>query len=163
MEQFGAFLAENALQLILMTLGFGLIILEMYMPGFGLPGISGTVMLIVGVVMIAESVMQGLLISLLIVALLAVAFSIAIRSAAKGKVINSKLVLNSVATKQAEENPLDFYMEKEGVAVTPLTPVGNGDFDGVRLSVLSDGAYIEKGDKIKVVKVEGKKLFVRKV
>jgi len=157
------FLSGNLLPVIFMLIGFGLLILEIYLPGFGLPGISGTILLIVGVVMISETVLQGLLIMLIAVVLLCAAFSIAIRKASKGKFIDNRLVLESVATQANEDNPLDFYMEKEGVAATRLNPVGNGDFDGVRLSVLSEGPFIDAGEKIRVVKVEGKKLYVRKL
>ena len=163
MGNIGLFLAENTLALILMVVAFGLLILEIYLTGFGLPGISGSILMIVGIVMIADTVLQGLIIALIVVAVLCVLFSIAIRTASKGKLINSKLVLNSVATKQKEENPLNFYKDKEGVARTPLNPVGNGDFDGVKLNVLSDEGFIDAGEKIKVVKVDGKKLFVAKV
>lgn len=162
MAQILSFLGENALALILMIVGFCLVIVEMYVPGFGLPGISGVLLTVVGIIIIADTVLQGLLIALIVVALLCVAFSIAIRTAARGRFMKSKLVLNSVATEQKEENPLEFYMGKEGVAATRLNPVGSGDFDGVRLRILSDGDFFEAGDKVKVVRVEGKRIYVRK-
>ncbi len=156
------FLGANILPLILMLIGFILLIVEMFLPGFGLPGISGTILLVAGIVLIANTFLQGLLIALVVVALLCVAFSIAIRSTSKGRLSKSKLVLNSVATEQMTENPLDFYMDKLGVAATRLNPVGSGDFDGVRLSILSDGEFIEAGEGVKVVRVEGKRIYVRK-
>ncbi len=156
------FLGANILPLILMLIGFILVIVEMFLPGFGLPGISGTILLVIGIVLIANTVLQGLLIALVVVALLCVAFSIAIHSTSKGRLSNSKLVLNSVATEQMTENPLEFYMDKTGVAATRLNPVGSGDFDGVRLSILSDGEFIEAGEGVKVVRIEGKRIYVRK-
>ncbi len=153
----------EVLGFILMVIGFALLILEIYLPGFGLPGISGTIMMIVGIVLVAETFLQGLLITLIVVVLLCVAFSIVMRTASKGKFLNSKLVLNSVATKHKDENPLDFYLNQEGVAATPLNPVGSGDFAGVKLNVLSDGEFIEAGEKIRVVKIQGKKLLVRRI
>ncbi|MBQ1256957.1 MAG: hypothetical protein IIX93_06760, partial [Clostridia bacterium] len=105
MAEIWAFISANALPLVMMLIGFALLILEIYMPGFGIPGISGSIMLIVGVILISETLFQGLLIGLIIVALLGVAFTFTMRSAAKGKVINKKLVLDAVATVKDEENP----------------------------------------------------------
>ena len=60
------------------------------------------------------------------------------------------------------ENPLEYYQDKVGVAATPLSPVGMGEFEGVKLNVLSDGEFIDAGERVKVVKVEGKRIYVRK-
>ncbi len=46
--------------------------------------------------------------------------------------------------------------------MTPLRPSGTGDFDGVRLDILTKGEFIEKGATIIVDDVAGKRIFVRK-
>lgn len=162
MAEIGAFLIENALPLIMMLLGFALLILEIYMPGFGIPGISGSIMLVVGIVLIADTVLSGLLIGLIVVALLGIAFTIAMRTAAKGNLMNKRLVLDAVATNKNEENPLDYYINKEGTAVTNLSPVGSCEIEGARLSVMTDGEFIVSGVKVVVSRVEGKQIYVRK-
>ena len=43
-----------------------------------------------------------------------------------------------------------------------LNPVGIAEFDGVRLNVVSEGSYLEKGTKVRVQQVEGNKIIVRK-
>lgn len=156
------FLSDNALQLLMMLIGFGLLVLEIYLPGFGVAGISGSVLLVTGIILAADSVVQGLIIGLVVVILLGIAFTIAMRAGAKGKILNKKLVLNAVATTPKKENPLDYYVGLEGRAVTPLNPVGSAEVEGVRLSVLSDAGFVEAGEAIKVVRVEGKQLYVRK-
>lgn len=163
MAEIGAFLGDNWLSLILIVIGFMLAVVEMYLPGFGFPGISGAILMVVGIVLIADTLLQGLLIALVVVALLCVAFSIAIRAASKGRLSKSKLVLKSVATEALEDNPLAYYMDKEGVAATRLSPVGAGDFEGVRLNILSESQFIEEGERVRVVRVEGKRIYVRKV
>lgn len=157
-----AFLGNNVLPLILLILGMGLIVLEMFIPGFGLPGISGVVLTLVGIIFMADSILQGLLIALAVIALLCVAFSIVIRMTARGRLDKSKLVLDSVATDADKENALEYYQDKVGVAVTRLNPVGVGEFEGVRLNILSDGEFIDPDTKVRVVKVEGKRIYVRK-
>ena len=54
-------------------------------------------------------------------------------------------------------------MGKEGVVATRLSPVGTGDFDGVRLTVLSEGEFVEAGERVKVTRVEGNRIYVRRV
>lgn len=163
MTEILAFLSVNLLPLILLVIGCGLIILEMFIPGFGLPGISGIVLTVVGIVFMANTVLQGLLIALAVIALLCVAFSVAIHSTANGKMVRSKLVLNSVATDAGRDNALEYYKDKVGTAITRLSPVGMGEFEGVRLNVLSEGEFIDAGENVKVVKVEGKRIYVRKI
>lgn len=160
---FWSFITENILQLLMMLIGFGLLVLEIYLPGFGVAGISGSVLLLAGIVLAADSVVQGMVIGLIAVVFLGIAFTIAMRAGAKGRILNKRLVLNAVATKPQKENPLDYYEGLEGKAVTPLNPVGSAEIEGVRLSVLSDDGFIESGAQVKVVRIEGKQLYVRKV
>lgn len=156
-------MASNALPLVVIVLGMGLLILEMYLPGFGLPGIAGIALSVLGIVFMSDSLLEGLIAALIELALMCVAFSFALRSAAKGKLAKSKLVLHAVATDSKEENPLLFYMDREGVAATRLSPVGTGEFEGVRLTVLSEGEFVEAGEKVKVTRVEGNRIYVRRV
>jgi membrane-bound serine protease (ClpP class) len=50
-----------------------------------------------------------------------------------------------------------------GVVITPLRPVGTCDFSGQRVECVAEGGYVNKGRKIKVIKVEGTQLTVRVV
>ena len=52
-------------------------------------------------------------------------------------------------------------MGREGVSLTPLRPSGNGDFDGEKLDVVSDGAFIPQGARIRIVRVEGLRILVK--
>ena len=55
------------------------------------------------------------------------------------------------------------YMDKEGIALTPLRPSGAADIDGERVDVVSEGDFILKGQKIKVVYIEGVRVVVRAI
>ena len=159
----GEILIMNFVWLILLIIGFVLVVVEMYIPGFGLPGISGTICLIAGVALYAKTdIVAWLVMTVIIVSLLCVALSISIRSAAKGRLAKSKLVLNEVSTSEVGENDLSYYIGKTGSAVTVLRPAGIGEFEGVKLNILSDGEYIAEGAQITVTRVEGNRIFVRK-
>ena len=48
-----------------------------------------------------------------------------------------------------------------GVVLTPLRPVGMCDFDGRRLECVAETGYVEKDKKVRVIHVEGTQLTVR--
>lgn len=159
----GEILIMNFVWLVLLIIGFALVVVEMYVPGFGFPGITGTICLIAGIALYAKTdVVAWLVLTVIIVSLLCVALSISIRSAAKGRLAKSKLVLNEVSTSEVGENDLSYYVGKTGCATTVLRPAGVGEFEGVKLSILSDGEYIPEGAQVTVTRVEGNRIFVKK-
>ena len=54
-------------------------------------------------------------------------------------------------------------MEAEGEVLTPLRPVGMCDFSGRRVECVAEKGYVEKGTKIKVIKIEGTQVTVRTI
>ena len=159
----GELLIMNFVWLILLIIGFALVVVEMYIPGFGFPGITGTVCLIAGVALYARTdIVAWLVMTVIIVSLLCVALSISIRSAAKGRRAKSKLVLKEVAVSDVSENDLSYYIGKQGSSTTVLRPAGMGEFEGVKLNVLSDGEFIPEGTALVVTRVEGNRIFVRR-
>lgn len=158
----GEMVILNFVWLILLIIGFCLVVVEMYIPGFGFPGIAGSICLIAGIALYARTdVVAWLVMTVIIVALLCVALSISIRSAAKGRLAKSKLVLNDVAA-EVGENDLSYYVGKKGVTSTVLRPAGMGEFEGVKLNILADGEFIPEGAQVIVTRVEGNRIFVRK-
>ncbi|RPI72927.1 MAG: nodulation protein NfeD, partial [Ignavibacteriales bacterium] len=51
----------------------------------------------------------------------------------------------------------------EGIALTDLRPAGSADINGTRYDVVADWQFIERGKKIKVLRVEGIKVVVKEV
>ena len=165
MEGLGSLLAGNIPVVIMMLVGVALLVVEMYVPGFGAPGISGCVLLVLGFVLLKPPLAEGLLLFAILAAILCVALSICLYSASKGRLSKSKLVLNDVAVsaKAAENNDLNYFIGREGVTHTALRPAGIGEFDGVKLNVVSDGEFIAKDRPIRVQSVEGNRIVVRDI
>ena len=163
MEGLGALLLANIPALILMLVGVVLLMVEMYIPGFGVPGILGIALLIIGFLVLGPSLGQGLLLFIILAAILCIALSICLYSASKGRLGQSKLVLKDVAVAEdiAETNDLNYFIGREGVAHTALRPAGIGEFDGVKLNVVSDGEFIAQGKRIAVLSVSGNRIVVR--
>lgn len=165
MEIISQAILSNLPAVLLLVVGFILVVVEMYVPGFGVPGITGIACLIAGVIMKANSALEALIMAIVIIALLCVALSISIHSVSKGRLAKSKLVLHETATDAASigETDLKYYLGREGTATTVLRPAGMGEFDGVKLNVVSDGEFIAAGEKVLVTSVEGNRIVVKAV
>ena len=64
------------LGIILFIVGFILIAVEMVIPGFGAPGISGIACLVIGVFLTADTVAEGAFITVLVLALLGIMMAV---------------------------------------------------------------------------------------
>ena len=162
------FIAANLPILICFVIGIGLMVLEAFMPGFGLPGISGIILEVVAVALtwMNHGPMAALGMTLIVLSILAIAISMSLRSAANGKLSRSKLVLNDTESNEAgyrSTEDLDVFLGKEGVTTTVLRPTGMAEFDGVRLNVVSEGEFIQSGTQVQIVRVEGSRILVRTI
>ena len=101
---------------------------------------------------------------LIAVALLAIAVSMSLRSAAKGRLSRSRLVLNDTESQEngySANEDMSTFVVMVGEAVTPLRPTGMAAFDSVKLNVVTDGEFIEQGARVAIVKAEGSRILVR--
>ncbi len=162
MELFSFVEGIAALQLILFAAGLLLLLVEAFNPGFGIAGGLGLLLMIAGIFLTARTPFEALVMFILLVLLLAVLLFFVLRSARKGFLFR-KLILKSAATKQegyaavAEDNSL---IGKSGIVLTQLRPAGTGEIDGVRLDIVSEGAFIDAGTRIRVIGVEGRRIVV---
>lgn len=162
------FIAANLPILICFVVGLGLIVLEAFMPGFGLPGIAGVVMQVIAVVLtwFNHGPVAALGMTILILSIIAIAISMSLRSAANGKLSKSKMVLSETESNEAgyrATEDMEVFLGKEGVTTTVLRPTGMAEFDGVRLNVVSEGEFIQAGTKVQIVRVEGSRILVRTI
>jgi hypothetical protein len=56
-----------------------------------------------------------------------------------------------------------YFVGREGVTQTALRPAGIGEFDGVKLNVVSDGEFIGKDKPIRVLSVKGNRILVSEI
>ncbi len=158
-------LIENLPMLLCLLLGMGLVIVEVFLPGFGLPGISGIVLIGVGAILaglhFGTVIAVGIL--LVVIALLAVLISWVLRSASKGGVCRSELFLQEKEELHRQQEDMQVLVGKVGRTTSVLRPAGIGDFDGVRLNVVTEGGFIESGMAIEIIRAEGTKIVVRAV
>lgn len=156
-------LIENLPMVLCLLMGTGLIIIEVFLPGFGLPGISGIVLIGVGAILAGMNfgALTAVGILLVLIALLAVLISWVLRSAAKGGMGRSELFLQEKEELHRQQEDMQVLVGKVGKTTSVLRPAGIGDFDGVRLNVVTEGGFIESGEQIEIVRVDGPRIVVR--
>lgn len=162
------FIAANLPIVICFIFGIALLVVEAFMPGFGLPGVSGIVLEVVAVVItyMNHGPVAALCATIVILCIIAIGISVSLHSAAKGKLSRSKIILHDVESNEAgyrSTEDLEIFLGREGSTTTVLRPIGMADFDGVRLNVVSEGEYIPAGQKVRIVRVEGSRILVRTV
>lgn len=166
MDIFSFITQISVIQGLVLIIGVILVIVEMFHPGFGAPGITGSILIVIGVVLIAKTPQQALILVILVLAILGIALSLVLHSATKGSLSRSPLILKHSQQKETGYigiNDLEFFLDKEGISSTVLRPSGIADFDGVKIDVVSEGAFIAEGRKVKVMKVVGRSIVVREI
>lgn len=156
--------------IVLLAIGVIFSIIEAFVPGFGFFGIVGILSFIAGTVLFILDGASALLIFLLILGfalLLAFVVLFIVESAKFGVMSKSALseTRTAIPTDYSDErkNPFQVLMGKEGVVTRDCRPVGKAMFAGSEQEVISLDTMLESGTRIKVHRIEGNKVFVRKV
>ena len=152
-------------QIIIFVVGLICLVIEMFIPNFGVIGGIGLVLLVVGILITAKTPLEAVILFIALLAIVAVVLSVVLRSARKGR-LSKTLILKESLNKEAgfisTEN-LENYVGREGIATTVLRPSGTATFDGLKLDVVSDGEFIPKGSSVKIVEVSGPRIMVKVV
>ncbi|MGN1313883.1 MAG: NfeD family protein [Lachnospiraceae bacterium] len=145
----------------LFIVGFILVGIEMVIPGFGAPGLGGAACLILAIVLTADSVEEGITITMIVVAVLAVMMTLIMLLF---KRVKSPVVLEDNLENNSEflnEKDLEYLIGKEGATVTDLKPVGKCSIDGVEFDVRAEGRYLEKNTHVVISGIHENILMVR--
>jgi membrane-bound serine protease (ClpP class) len=170
-------LAENW-EILVFIAGIVLIILEVFVvPGFGITGVSGIVLVVVGLVLSLLANVRfdfspvdfNSLLEALFVVLLAVIGAIVISfEAAKHLLGNPRFGIALAKTQQHDEGyvaadtSLVSLIGAEGTTYTILRPAGKVLIDNDIYDAVCREGYIEKGEKVRVIDFKNAQLIVAK-
>ncbi len=152
--------------ILLFVVGLGLLVAEAVVPGFGLMGFGG-IAAVIGSIVIAvggrpEGV-QSLIISLVLVGLLVVAL---IHQFGRRGLWQRIILSTQLSTEEgyiSAPSQQRLLLGQEGPTMSPLRPSGIVQIDGQRVNVVSDGEFVPAGTRVRVVRVEGAKVYVVRV
>ena len=159
------FVIDNLPTALCLVIGLILVVVEMFIPGFGFVGLSGIALLIGAVVFtwINYGAMVGSLMLVGVLALTVVCLVISLRSASKGRLSRSKIFLKQGAESGERLEPEQAVAVGDtGVTETMLRPAGIAAFGEKRVSVVSEGQFLDSGVSVRVKQVEGTRLVVEK-
>jgi membrane-bound ClpP family serine protease len=170
------------LEILLFAAGVFFILMELLvLPGFGIFGLGGCMMIIISLVLASQtfilprtaSEIADLRRSLSIVAAAAVAIVAA--ALALRRYLPAAPIFRTLLLAPPEEDELielgnreavaDFthLVGQRGTALTPLLPSGKALVDGQRIDVIADGEVVERGQTIIVTAARGNRVLVRPV
>lgn len=163
MEFLDFIVAINTLQAALLILGILFLIIEIFNPGFGVPGAIGLILVIAGIIITADTFMDALVLLIIIIVILGIALIFALRSASKGR-LSKTMVLQASLSKEdgfSSTEDMTYFLNKKGIALSTLRPAGTGEFEGVKLDIVTEGDFIEANTKIEIIEVVGRRIIVR--
>jgi len=151
------------ISITLFIVGIGLLVVEMFEPGFGFFGIFGVLSLIGCIFVTASTVTEGIMLTAFFFVIVLIMLGIFLFFVSKGK-LPGRLVLKDSESRDdgySGTMELNDYMGKTGIVSSICRPVGNVDFDGVKMEVVTLGEFIEKGTTVEVIEVEGNRVVVK--
>lgn len=151
--------------IVLLILGIILVIAEFFVPG-GIIGILGIGCVVVSLFISGQDI-GNMAMSIGIAFLTSlIAAVILFRTIGMEKGIFRHIILNDKTSTElgyvSTVNRLEL-IGLEGKTMTPLRPSGTAEFDNEHLDVVSEGRFIQTGQMIKIVKVEGSRIVVREI
>ena len=155
----------TGLVVALFVLGTFLLILEVFVPG-GILGLFGIIALITGIMLTVDTLAQGVFFVSLLLITLAGLFALSF-CMSQTRFMWERLALKTCQTQKegyvAPKQSFAIFLDKQGIALCQLRPAGTADFNGERLDVVTEGAFVASGSRIKVIAVEGTRVIVRQV
>ena len=161
MQDVGTFIGENIALIISAIAGISLLIVEVFMPGFGVAGLGGAALMAGSIVMVWTRYGEaaGLWMTLGTLLLAGIAITCSLRSAKRGQTFRRLWGLKDVPL-ALEDTDMASLVGRSGIAQTDLRPSGIANFEGVRMNVVSEGDYILKNSPVTIKKIQGNRIVV---
>lgn len=165
----------SVVEILMFVAGVILLLLEIFViPGFGIAGISGIVLIFASIFLsligsepfiTSETISTAILqLTFALIAAIVLVFLLA-------KFLPKTSAFNRLVLSESEKTDAGFVsfpsdtslIGKTGKALTVLRPAGIAEIEGKKYDVMADNEYIEPGKPIKVIRVEGIKVVVQEV
>jgi len=154
---------------ILMFVGMIFLLLEIFVvPGFGPVGVLAIVFLGMGAYFawIKLSMAWGIGVTMASILSVFISFIILKKTGAADRFILGERIKDKKShetphpSKHPNANPAVIPIGTAGIAISDLRPSGIGEFQGQRLNIIADGIYIKRNTPVKIVRIEGNRIFV---
>ncbi len=161
-------------ELILVAAGIVLLALEVFVvPGFGVVGFLGIAGLAAGLVLSllgagsSAEFMIGALTRVVAAGVFALLLSLLLLRYLPRLPVGRSLVLDTqLEASGGYASPPELenrWLGRTGRTLTPLRPAGIVEIDGERLDVVSTGDSVDAGSTVKIIRVDGNRIVVRRI
>ncbi|MRJ48021.1 NfeD family protein [Fundicoccus ignavus] len=149
---------------LVFLLGISLLIVELYVPDFGVIGIIGFLAMVLSIYLKTGDFTQ---LVYLVLGSIAVAFIVIVYFLKSGKDLNISpgFVLNEAMSNEkgySSEKDYSFLVNTNGLVISDLRPVGRAKFGEDTYEVISTAEMISSGELVTVVRVQGAKVYVKR-
>src|SRR6056297_501552 len=152
--------------IVLFIVGIILMALELFVvPGFGITGIGGLIAIFASLYFFFPdpSTSLGVMAAVLVISMVLLFILMKLFGV-------SKLWKNiSLGESQSNEGGYTSHSDQKkligevGKALTHLRPAGTAEINGKRVDVITEGDYIDKDQMVKVIRVKGSRVIVKKI
>lgn len=157
---------SNGFVIALAILGLVGILWELHVvPGHGVPGILGGIALLLAVLFAfgLPFFFVGIETLATAIVLTVIAFSLTVRAVPENAWAQRLALVAAQGPEYVASRDHRDLNGRTGTAVSYLRPAGIASIDGRRVDVLTEGEFIAQGTPIRVVRVEGARVFVEPV
>ncbi|MCL6478664.1 MAG: hypothetical protein K6T65_09630 [Peptococcaceae bacterium] len=153
------------LSVLVFLLGIVALVLEIFiLPGFGVAGITGVILIAWGVLLLGVDFTQATTALVTALAATLLVFILGLRLF-KRLDLWRRVVLRTKQYREAgyvaPQSDLILHTGKTGKALTPLRPSGAAEIFGQRLDVVTEGEFIPAGTNVEVIRADGARVVVR--
>ena len=152
-------------QIALFIGGVIFIIIEILTPTIGLLAGIGVVAILYSLILAMGGDINAIYMMAISLVIAIIIFAVILKKLPSSRLWKKLILTNTSSTEQGYVSSIDYskYLNKEGVVLSELRPSGSVEIDGVPVDVVSEGKFISKGEKVRVVKIEGVRIIVRRV
>ncbi len=157
---------SNGLVAVLAVLGLFGILWELHVvPGHGVPGILGVLALLLAVLFAfgLPFFFVGIETLATAIVLTVIAFTLTVRAVPQNAWAHRLALVAAQGPEYVASADRTHLRGRAGTAASFLRPAGIATIDGQRVDVLTEGEFIAAGTSIRVVRVEGARVFVEPV
>lgn len=150
----------NYYEILFFVLGLVLLVVEIFIPGFGIFGILGICSILLSFYYIlGAGVVGAQWLALSLVVAIAIA-AVLVKYLPSNPAWKLFVLKDNQKSKYVKSTNYEKYVGKKGTALTVLRPAGRAVIAGDKLDVLTEGDFIEEGSEIVVSRIKNNKIFV---
>ncbi|OXM15610.1 NfeD family protein [Paenibacillus herberti] len=156
---------SDGMDVFFFIMGIILLVLELFVPSFGILGILGAAALGRAIIYSFGDTSTALISMLSALAAAIVIVTLVARRFKERGIWNRFVLRESLTTEEGflPAGSKAALLNQEGITITPLRPAGIVDIGGERIDVVTSGEFIDQNTKVRVARVEGTRVIVKEV